>query len=379
VISCEALEPSIHTAERAVKLTNATPLVAEATVSEPMQPGFRVGQVVAKATFLFDPHGRTKLDDQDPLPLLQNDEPTEFGLMPRDDFARQELGFEVIFLGCAHAPDQRPVDQLRVVLGLGNVFRELLVFGDRSWVRRGRTASIGPAAPFVRMPMGWEQAFGGSAEVLVDEEAVLEVGDPNNRIGKGFDPEPAARAAADELRAPAPYPLLMKDERQLPNIERADRLIRTWTDAPQPSSWATVPLDSAIQALRTFDLPPDNTMPDDIVAAQSPRRWLRAVDEWVLPIPTAGASFYLENLYRWAPQVRVPLPQVRVFADYQVGDRAGTLELEPQMLVLLPEQSRFYLVYRKVFNFQDSPEIERSMRLRATEGWYVPPSEGPRQ
>ena len=65
----------------------------------------------------------------------------------------------------------------------------------------------------------------------------------------------------------------------------------------------------------------------------------------------------------------------QVLADYQVGDRSGTLELEPQMLVLLPEESRFYLVYRKVFNFQDKPKIERSMRLRLQEGWYAPPEQ----
>lgn len=356
-----------------MKLTNATPLPAEVVVGEPEQPGFRAGMVVAKATFLFDPHGRTQLDDQNPIPILANDEPTEFGLMPRDDFLRQQRALEVMFLGCAHAPEQRPVESLRVILGVGDVWRELMVFGDRKWVRR----SISRPEPFVRMPMGWDRAFGGSAEVMIDEDSFLTVGDPNNRVGKGFDPEPAAREAAKQLRAPAPYPIV-SPERSLPNIERGDRLISRWTDAPAPSSWATVPLDTAMQALRTFDLPPDHTMPEDVEAALSEGRWLRAVPEWIIPIPAAGAPIYMENLYRWAPSVKFPLPRVQVFADYQVGERAGTLELEPQMLVLLPEESRFYLVYRKIFNFPDSPEIERSMRLRAVEGWYAPPSESER-
>jgi hypothetical protein len=357
-----------------LKLTNATPLPAELVVAEPEGPGFRAGMIVAKATFLFDPQGRTKLDDQEPLPILQNDEPTEFGLLPRDNLPRQEPGFEVIFLGCAHAPEQRPIDVLRVGLGLGQVWRELVVFGDRSWVRRGPLTSIGAPAPFIRMPLGWEHAFGGTREILVDEDAVLEVGDPTNRLGKGFDPEPAARAAAEQLRAPAPFPLFAA-ERPLPNVERPDRLITRWSDVPPPASWATVPLDSALQALRTFDLPADHTMPPDLQAALSASRFFRAVPEWIVPVPPAGAPISMENLYRWSARVRIPLPQVQVFADYQVGARAGTLELEPQMLVLLPEQSRFYVVYRKVFNFQDAPDIERSMRLRAESGWYAGPSE----
>ncbi|PRP91110.1 hypothetical protein ENSA5_58470 [Enhygromyxa salina] len=331
--------------------------------------------VVAKATYLFDPQGRTKLDDQDPIPLLHNDEPTEVGLLPRDDFPRQERAFEVIFLGCAHAPNQIPVQSLRVVLGLGDAWSELLVHGDRSWLRRGPATSISPAQPFVRMPMGWDHAFGGSAEILIDEGAVLEVGDPHNRIGKGFDPEPSARAAAAELRAPAPFPLF-SPERALPNIERPNLQISRWSDAPPPASWATVPLDSALQALRTFDLPADHTMPEDIQAALSPSRWFRAVPEWILPIPPAGAMIYMENLYRWGAQVRVPLPQLRVFADYQVGERAGELELEPQMLVLMPEQSRFCLVYRKIFNFSDADDIERSMRLRKADGWFSANDQG---
>jgi hypothetical protein len=357
-----------------LKLTNGTPLTAELVVAEPDQPGLRAGMVVAKATFLFDPHGNTQLDDQNPFPILQNDEPTEFGLLPRDNFPRQEPGFEMIFLGCAHAPGQRPVAGLRVVLGLDQVWRELLVFGDRSWIRRGSNAIIGEPVPFVRMPLGWDRAYGGTAEILIDEDAFLEVGDPHNRSGKGFDPEPAARAAAEQLRAPAPYPLFSPD-RALPNVERSDRPIRLWSDAPPPASWATVPLDSALQALRTFDLPEDHTMPEDLQEALSSSRFFRAVPEWILPVPPAGAQIYMENLYRWGARVRFPLPQVQVFADYQVGDRAGTLELEPQMLVLLPEESRFYLVFRKVFNFQDAPEIERSMRLRAVPGWYTAPSE----
>ncbi len=62
------------------------------------------------------------------------------------------------------------------------------------------------------------------------------------------------------------------------------------------------------------------------------------------------------------------LPQMQVFVDYVVGDREGTRELSPQMLVLLPNEQRFYLVYRHYFGFEERDEIERCMRLRIVDG-----------
>jgi hypothetical protein len=66
------------------------------------------------------------------------------------------------------------------------------------------------------------------------------------------------------------------------------------------------------------------------------------------------------------------LPAVRVFVDYVSGLRTGTRELRPHALVLLPEERRFYLVFRHAFTY-DYPSAERSMRLRVERGgWYEP-------
>jgi hypothetical protein len=59
-------------------------------------------------------------------------------------------------------------------------------------------------------------------------------------------------------------------------------------------------------------------------------------------------------------------------ADYVLGGRSGTRELVPQLLMLLPEARRFYLVYRASFTMEVQPEIERAFRLRLAEGWSEP-------
>jgi len=64
------------------------------------------------------------------------------------------------------------------------------------------------------------------------------------------------------------------------------------------------------------------------------------------------------------------IPPLRVIADYVLGDRTGTRELAPQLMVLLPEQMRFYIVYRASFTLETTPSMERSFRLRTTQGWF---------
>jgi hypothetical protein len=59
-----------------------------------------------------------------------------------------------------------------------------------------------------------------------------------------------------------------------------------------------------------------------------------------------------------------------VLADYVAADRRGTRELVPQLLVLLPEERAFYLVFRHGFDLRHTPTAERTMRLRLEPGWY---------
>ena len=49
------------------------------------------------------------------------------------------------------------------------------------------------------------------------------------------------------------------------------------------------------------------------------------------------------------------------------------------MLVLLPEEGRMTITYRKLFTLPFEPGAERSVRLRTEAGWYRPvPTEVPR-
>jgi len=352
-------------------LINTTAVPARLWTSKILDDRHRIGTIAAKATFLLTPSG-PELDTQDPFPLFNDDRDTELGILPRDDFPRRDPAFEVIVLGAAHAPGGKAIERMLVSLSVGETRRELLVTGDRTWEQSPSAPRISPAQPFLRLPLSYDRAFGGSCDVEIDREAFVEVADPRNPRGKGFDPAPGARAVAETLGCPEGYPRF-DTRRLLPNIQDPAHPIANYDDAPRPVFWAAMPLDSAMQAERSV-IPPENT--GDALIQFPASIYHRAHPDWVIDLPAREATVTMRGLSAGGGEISFRLPPVQLFVDYVSGLRRGTRELVPQLLVLLPEEGRFYIVFRHSFTFE-YPSAERSMRLRVEAGgWYAPPEEG---
>jgi len=358
-----------------VELVNGTPLAAECFASEIEEGDPRIGLLVAKATFRFDGDGRVALDRDEPHPIYREDEETELGPLPGDLVVRDDEGFEVIVLGEAVAPDGRPVENMYVTLAVGDRVGHLLVTGNRWWqIELDADGAVVPERcvptaphPFERMPLGWDRAFGGRAEVLIDHESPLEVSHRLNPEGRGFDPEPAARELGRALEAPEGFPVVER-VRALPNVEDPSQPVTRWDDDPEPVGWGALPVSSAIRAMRAFapgeevEIPPPPMMPPEMLH--------RAHPDWVLPLPEAGARIFLRGMVPGYPEVSLALPRMRVLADYVAGQREGTAELRPHLLALLPGEQRFYILFRLLFNYPFDPMAERCIRLRTDEGWF---------
>lgn len=354
---------------------NNTPIPAKLTISEIYGMDDRFGIVVAKATYKFDNQGNVEIDTQEPFPLFGNDEKTELGLLPRDDFPRKDSVFEVILLGSAFAPRGKSTESMTVSLTVGKHKRKIVVFGDRQWIRDSISkdkAVISKPKLFTSMPLTYERAFGGSCEVFLDKDSPVTVADPINRSGRGFDFEAIIKGISEQFYTAKGYPIFDKT-RCLPNVEHSDQLIKKWDDVPTPACWATVPMDTGIHAKRSMDISKININQDDPLGSDFPTSlpldkgvFHRASPEWIIDLPQKGAQIILEGL---TPEgiLKFALPSLRIFMDYVVGDRSGVRELSPQMLVLLPDEKRFYVVHRHVFNVDYQPGIERSMRLRFQE------------
>lgn len=353
-----------------MELVNATPVPGHLQVSTlegPPRPGgeARCGLLTAKATFTVADDGKTTLDTQDPFVILEHDAVTPLGLLPGDVVPRRDRALEVIVLGHAYGAGRT---SMTVEMSVDTHKHALLVHGDRVWLGRRRGAEISKPAPFDLMPLTWERAHGGSAECWLDAHSVLDLEHPMNRYGRGFDADKLAVDLGKAFMAPPGYPRLAPDhERRLANLEDPRCPIDGWSDDPRPYCWATLPTDIGAHQQRAHDR----------VAAgrpMDPEEMLRMVfhrahPDWILPLPGADAPVTLRGMTpRGLWQFR--LPRLRVLADYELGERTGTRELEPQLLVLLPDQSRFYLVYRHFFTMQVTGRMARSFRLRLAEGWF---------
>lgn len=357
---------------------NKTPIPARLAVAETEEPSLRAGTVTAKATYRFDASGVVTLETEEPYPLLADDEQTKLGLLPRDDLPRRDSVFEVICLGSAHAPGGRAVEQMTVSLGVGDVRQKLLVTGDRAW--QGEQGAQGPTAPvpFIRMPLTWARAYGGSADVQLDQYTTVDVPHMANPDGRGFDPTPAVEAIGLTMQCPEGFPRV-DGRRLLPNVENPLTPVTRWEDEPEPVCWATVPFSSAMHATRCLELPSTSpSSPEEFASPQyePPLPFMpqvkdsffwRATPGWIMDTPPVGAEVSLEGMNPGG-LVTFSLPAPKVRADYVVGQDQGTLKLEPQVLVLLPDEQRFYLVFRHYFALFFKQGQERSMRLRLDRG-----------
>jgi hypothetical protein len=228
------------------------------------------------------------------------------------------------------------------------------------------------------MPLGYEQAFGGRAIARIDQHSEMPLYHTLNPHGRGFDAELMAVQLGQLLRAPAGFPILVDHVRALPNVESPSALVTRPEDVPEPASWTTLPLDVPLHAARrapalfeSVDTPPpaEQTAPDDPLADVDPMLY-RAHPDWILPVPAQAPRVRLENLIKEKPALTFQLPDERIVVDYVLGGRSGSRPLLPQLLVLLPDERRFYLLYRKPFTYSFVRGEERAFRIRIEAGWF---------
>jgi hypothetical protein len=101
----------------------------------------------------------------------------------------------------------------------------------------------------------------------------------------------------------------------------------------------------------------------------------RAHPDWIIPVPPPSARVVMTGLTP-SQVLAFNLPCMRPVVDILSGADVLAQPLAPQMLVLLPEQMRFYIVYRTVLLLDYAKDEERSARMRIEESW---PSENGEQ
>ena len=154
---------------------------------------------------------------QDPPPMAEEyvGEPGQSSIRRDGQSSYTKPATDVYVSGDAYAPHGHPVTAMNVNIRVGPCGVDLRVLGDRVWERTA-TLGVRPSdpAPFVKMPLVWERAFGGVAKSSTVQRPAFE---PRNPIGCGLETD-----RQDAIGRP------------VPNIEDPRQPLGSITDRPRP-------------------------------------------------------------------------------------------------------------------------------------------------
>lgn len=324
-------------------LVNNTPLPAAIVANA--EDDRMVSLFVAAATFGIA-GGRLLLDEEQ-LPLLLVVPPPAVG-----DGYLTKAGVSVCATGHAYAPSGK-ARQSAVRLTVGEVERNLLVFGTRVW-RAGLSDIVATSPlPFDRVPMTWGLAYGGSVwrkgviarlengdDVIVpghDEACAL------NFEGIGFYPE-----RADAI------------DRPLPQLEDPAVLITSYRDRPDPVCFAPYPLHGGLRAR--------SLLKGGRVDLE--RRGLalsRAAPSTTFDALPPGTRVVLEGMRPSGAALAFTIPPAPLTAEVRVGDVTQRLALHVDAIDIDAETSRVRIAYRALFAYALVQHEERNLRVEANE------------
>src|SRR5512132_4213531 len=144
-----------------LQVENTTPVAVQITVL-PDVTGVDTVYVIVSATFAVTGSSLAVADVQRPIPTSDayRSDPARSSLEHAGAIHLLKPSTDVLLIGEAWSPGGRPSPQVDVAVSVGPVRKVVRVFGDRECKGLVDT-HISEPAPFVRMPLVYERAFGG--------------------------------------------------------------------------------------------------------------------------------------------------------------------------------------------------------------------------
>jgi hypothetical protein len=185
-------------------LRNLTPYAAERNWVRDKH-GAHHWIVAVKATFDILGDGSLKLADEQNPPLFGAEyfgEPGASSVRYEADLGPMKPATDVIALAHAYTPGGKPQSSVSVSLRIGALQKTLVVYGERIYHRGLRGVVPGEAQPFIKRPVQYELAFGGTD--TTDPDPGKHAIDKRNPIGRGFAVH--SRSLVDQPAPSIEYP-----------------------------------------------------------------------------------------------------------------------------------------------------------------------------
>ncbi|TPV93652.1 MAG: DUF2169 domain-containing protein [Myxococcales bacterium FL481] len=333
---------STRAGSTAVELYNHTQLQTELISGSPANDeDLIIVQVVGKAIGQFDPAGHWTVHWDADAPILRSPLPTPWGDIPSDVGLRKQ-GCDVVALGRAYSSNPHGAPSSAVQLAVGGDSRQLLVYGDRYWERRGE--HLVPSSPeeFVAFDLTWNRSFGGRS---IDDDG-NDVVFPYNIDGCGYQ---VSESVAEGER--------------LPNLEDPADPIRSYRDTPRPCNIAPVPISIPLAMMGRVD---------ELTAPLLRREQLKLPPElgniahpnFQFSTLAPGQRVMLAGMTPERP-LELALPKTRFLATATIGAREFAADLQLETLLFLPEAGSCTLTWRTRFAYRFVPHELRHVRLDA--------------
>lgn len=329
------------------ELLNVTPFAA-AILPAQDRDGRDLAVAAVKATFLFTARGEVSRAPPDAQPLVlaadaHFGDPATTSVRVAGDATPAKPGTDVAVVGHAYGRGRKEIEagfQLR------DLRKTVVVSGPRQWVAGFPVVIAGPVA-FERVPLRYEQAFGGTSE-----DAGRPAPFPENPVGVGF-----AKALVD--RAP------------LPAVEARNGRVRAPRDHPSPGGLGFVPQGwrQRSRFAGTFDGAWEKgrrpLFPEDL----DERFWNAVPQDQVLrPKLAGGERLVLLAVHPDAETVTLTVPRVALTATFRIRHADTTLPMTADTLLVEPDEGRLAITYRAILPVGDDRMRLRSVTFRERTG-----------
>lgn len=234
------------------------------------------------------------------------------------DVAMPKRRGEFLAAGRAYAPNGEPAGSMRAGIQVGELSKELWVFGDR-FMQDGR---ISEPEAFASMPMTWENAFGGE-------------GFKPNPMGKGYRATVNARG---------------EKRHWLPNIEHPDRLYRLKGQKPDPAGFGAVDITwpQRMGLAGTYD---DHWLKTAFPGFAKDIQWeyfnMASPDQWSKQAFSGDEAFRIYGMHPELPVIEGTLPGIRARCLFlrEGSDQLEECACELTTLWFLPEADLLILIH----------------------------------
>lgn len=273
------------------------------------------------------------------------------------DFAPFKPRCDVLLNGSAYAPDGEPAKRVKVGLRLGGMQKMFSVVGNRFWRKWFVFIWKTGAEPFVKMPISYDNAFGGVDKSNPDEKKHRYY--PTNHAGKGFHWDLKKDAI---------------DHKPLPNTERTGSPVR-WPRSKRHRPMAFGSVGRGWKPRPKFGGTYDQNWMDNIFPFLPPDfdelYYQAAPEDQQIDYLRGGEEVETLNL---TPQgktsFRVPKIEMPVTFYLKNGEKKEVQAIN-DTIIIEPDANRFMLVWRTALPLRKNVfEVARAVVGRMPRAWY---------